>query len=176
MDGLDATDTTQNTTQDDLKKLSPSGVSAMQGDDYSDTNPSKEGSDFEHLMNNDVFKGSGIKRIVVHAEDNPHLEKINDIGLTKSRRITDAYWKEDGSVWEFKHGYEKGKIDDDQLEDLSLMEKAGYVYANENGKKVKLPVTSINYVFATKAGAEHNADGRATFWYLDENKELQLLE
>jgi len=168
--------------------LSPKGKSAMQGlteqkiessvpsETIEPPNPSKKGSDFESWAREELFEGNA-KRIIIYPEDNRQLNKLGDgIGLTKERRITDAYWKEDGSIWELKSGYQKGGIDQDQLYEYSLMEQAGEVRVREGGNKIKLPVTSINYLFDTKAGALANQSGEANFWYLDENKNVQHLE
>jgi hypothetical protein len=122
-----------------------------------------------------VFGGKA-HRIYIRSEDNTHLEKIDDFGLKKSERRTDAYWKDDGSIWEIKSGYKKGAIDDEQLDDYFLMQQAGFVNVEQDGKKKKLPVTSVNYIFDSVEGAKKNWDARATFWYLNEKKELLLFE
>jgi hypothetical protein len=177
-------------TQRSDVSLSTEGVRAMQGqselgktdsappqDDI--PNPSQKGSDFETWAENEVFHGEA-RRLVVHPEDNLHLNGFGDgVGITKDRRISDAYVDADGSIWELKSGYEKGGIDQDQLYEYSLMEQAGHVYIRDGGSIEKIPVKSINYLFETKTGAEANAShlkGIATPWYKDENGKVQLLD
>jgi hypothetical protein len=46
----------------------------------------------------------------------------------------------------------------------------------EGDNLVELPVTSINYLFDSKENAKANFCGEATFWYLDENDPLKLLQ
>jgi hypothetical protein len=172
------------------KGPSPKGVAAMQGEPMAEAkkkpspaplaqdvpNPSQKGSNFENWARQELFDGQA-RRITVLPEDNPKLDRLADgVGISKERRIADAYWKEDGSIWELKSGYQKGGIDQDQLYEYSLMEEAGYVNARVGGKKEKLLVTSVNYLFDSKAGAEANRSGAATFWYVDEKGKVQLLD
>jgi hypothetical protein len=59
------------------------------------------------------------------------------------------------------------------------MQDAGFVNVREGNEIREVPVTSINYAFQTKEGAENNRNhigGDATIWYVDENGELQLLD
>lgn len=139
----------------------------------------QKGSDFEQLAPTEVFHGDA-RRLVIRPEDNEHLDKLGDgVGITKAHRISDAYVDADGSLWELKAGYGTGGIDQDQLYEYSLMEEAGYVKIRDGDKLVNTPITSINYLFDTKAGAMANAHhlrGRATPWYRDEEGNVQLLE
>jgi hypothetical protein len=156
------------------EQLTSTGKTAMQGE--AGINPPQKGSNFENWTRKDLFEGQA-QRITIHPEDNPHLDRLGDgVGISKERRFADAYWKEDGSIWEMKSGYPKGGIDQDQLYEYSLMEQAGYVNVRQDGKNVKLPVTSINYLFDTKEGALANQSGEAAFWYLDEKGNVKLLE
>lgn len=171
-------------------KLTSEGMKAIQGNErYSENettipealgdqgipNPAQKGSDFENWARKELFNGDA-KRVTVYPEDNKHLDDLgDDVGITKNRRITDAYWTDDGSLWELKSGYEKGGIDKDQLYEYSLMEQAGYVNARVGNKKENLPVKSINYLFATEAGARANQSGEATFWYVDKQGKVKLL-
>lgn len=142
-------------------------------------NPAQKGSDFEQWAATGVFSGDA-RRLVIQPEDNEHLDKLGDaVGITKSRRISDAYVDADGSVWELKAGYGTGGINQDQLYEYSLMEEAGYVRIRDGDKLVDIPITSVNYLFDTKAGAlanAHSLRGRATPWYRDEEGNVQLLE
>jgi hypothetical protein len=172
--------------------LTPKGAGLIQGyaqDDKSNIdvpdltheriNSAQKGSDFERQVGDGIFEGEG-KRLVLLPEDNPHVDQIGDgVGISKNRRIFDVYWKEDQAIWELKSGYENSIIDRDQLEEYSLMEQAGYIYARENGKKTEYPVKSVNYLFETKKGAETNKpylDGYATTWYLNDKKEIVYLD
>jgi hypothetical protein len=170
--------------------LSDTGTQAMQGKPESHTadststeddvsNPAQKGSDFETWARSEVFHGDA-RRLVIRPEANEHLDRLGDgVGITKNRRISDAYLDSDGSVWELKAGYEAGGIDQDQLYEYSLMEDAGCVYLRDGDNVEKAPVTSINYLFETKAGAVANArdlGGRATPWYRDEEGGVQMLE
>jgi hypothetical protein len=172
------------------KSPTPKGVAAIRGEAKVENktrltptppaqdvpNPSKKGSDFENWARQELFEGKA-KRITVLPEDNPKLDRLaGGVGISKERRIADVYWKEEGSIWELKSGYQKGGIDQDQLYEYSLMEEAGYVNARVGGKKEKLPVTSVNYLFDSKAGAAANQSGEANFWYVDEKGKVQLLD
>lgn len=156
----------------------------MQGQELSSPakevlNPSRKGSDFETWASQNIFRGEG-RRLTIHSEDNPQLDKIGDgVGITKDRRVTDVYLAADGAIWELKSGYEKGGLDRDQLFEYSLMEQAGYVYAREGDKVTKAPVTSVNYLFETETAARANEPylrGQAAPWYVDKEGKLQLLE
>ncbi len=167
------------------EKLLPKGIAAAQGNTESHpsqddvVSPSQKGSDFENRVREEVFQGEG-KRLIIHPEDNPHLDKFGDgVGISKNRRIADVYSTADGAIWELKSGYEKGGIDQDQLFEYSLMERAGHVYTREGGEKVKVPVTSINYLFETETAAQANEPylrGLAAPWYMDKNGKVQLLK
>jgi hypothetical protein len=175
----------------DLEKgPTPKGVAAMRGEETVEAkatpsptppahdipNPSQKGSDFENWARQELFEGKA-RRITILPEDNPKLDRLADgVGISKERRIADAYWKEDGSIWELKSGYKKGGIDQDQLYEYSLMEEAGSVNVRVGGRKEKLPVTSVNYLFDSKAGAKANQSGAATFWYVDEKGKVKLLD
>lgn len=159
--------------------LSEKGVRAIQGADAEKVNSGRKGSDFEHWARDDVFSGES-RRLTMRPEDNKHLDKYGDgLGLTKSR-TSDGYISADGDIWELKSGYEKGGIDEDQLLEYSMMEDAGHVFIRDDeGKKVEVPVRSVNYLFETKSGAAANAtdlQARATVWYRDKNGKVQLFE
>jgi hypothetical protein len=159
--------------------LSERGISAMQGTSAEKVNSGQKGSDFEQWGRAEVFKGES-HRLTALPEDNEHLDEYGDgLGLTK-RRSSDSYVDEEGSLWDLKSGYEKGGIDEDQLLEYSMMEDAGHVFIRDDKGQIKdVPVTSINYLFETKAGAAANAtdlQGRATAWYKDENGKVQLYD
>jgi hypothetical protein len=177
-------ETTEINAPDQAKELSYQGMVNIQGTETASTshdsrNTAQKGADFEHRVQSDIFKGKG-KRLTLQPEDNHHLDKIGDgVGITKNRRISDIYWSEDKSLWELKSGYENSTIDRDQLEEYNLMERAGYVYTREGDRKNKVPVASVNYLFESKKGAEHNKphiDGYASTWYLNEKGDMELLK
>jgi hypothetical protein len=172
--------------------LTPKGIGLVQGntqdnksniDDFDQPddrlNSAQKGSDFERQVREGIFEGEG-KRLVLLPEDNPNIDRLGDgVGISKNRRICDVYWKEDQAIWELKSGYENSIIDRDQLEEYSLMEQAGYIYAREDGKKIEYPVKSINYLFDNKDGAKTNKpylDGYANTWYVNEKKQIVYLE
>jgi len=158
------------------------GIQSIQGTDTAvsePANPAQKGSDFEKSASTEVFHGEA-RRLVIRPEDNGHLSEIDDdVGITKGRRISDAYVDQDGAIWELKSGYEKGGIDQDQLYEYSLMEQAGYVNVRKGNEIEEVPVKSVNYLFETKAGAEANASalrGMAAPWYRDEAGGVQLYQ
>lgn len=159
------------------REITPTGQSAMQGGD--DDSPSKKGSDFEKWARTEIFKGEA-RRLTLHPEDNAHLDQLGDgVGISKERRITDAFVDSDGAIWELKSGYEKGGLDQDQLFEYSLMEQAGYVNVREGHHLSKVPIKSINYLFATESAAQMNEPylrGLATPWYVDHKGRVQLLK
>ena len=161
------------TIQTSSSAINSEGVKSIQG------GPEK-GSQFEKRMNRDVFNKEDSTRLVLYPEDNPHLDDAGDgVGITKSKRITDGYIKDDGSIWELKSGYETNLIDHDQLYEYSLMEDAGYVNVRVGDQVEKFDVNSINYLFETKQGAENNAShlrGYATTWYVDDTGNIQSLD
>lgn len=159
--------------------LSERGIRAVQGAKVEKVNSSRKGSDFEHWARDEVFSGES-HRLTMRPEDNEHLNDYgDDLGLTK-RRTSDGYINTDGDIWELKSGYEKGGIDEDQVLEYSMMEDAGHVFIRDAaGKKVEVPVRSVNYLFETEAGAAANADAlraRATVWYRDEDGKVQLFK
>lgn len=161
-------------------QLESTGMRAMQGIEPASeqNNSAKKGSDFEKWAGENVFHDEA-RRLAILPEDNLHLDEYGDgVGITKNRRISDAYLDRDGAIWELKSGYEKGGIDRDQLYEYSLMEDAGYVKVRNGDQIEEVEVKSVNYLFETKAGAEANAAhlrGFATPWYKDEQGNIQLL-
>lgn len=173
---------TENMAEQTAKsQLEPTGMRAMQGIEPTSeqNNPAKKGSDFEKLAEEEAFKDE-TKRLTILPEDNIHLDDYGDgVGITKNRRISDAYVDQDGSLWELKSGYEMGGIDRDQLYEYSLMEDAGYVNVRNGDQIEKVKINSINYLFETKAGAAANVAhlrGFATPWYIDEQKKVHLFK
>jgi hypothetical protein len=143
------------------------------------SNPAQKGCDFEKWAGENVFHNEA-RRLTILPEDNLHLDEYGDgVGITKNRRISDAYLDQDGALWELKSGYAKGGIDRDQLYEYSLMEDAGYVLVRNGEQLEDVEVKSVNYLFETKAGAAANAvhlRGFATPWYKDEQGNIQLIE
>ncbi len=139
----------------------------------SDNNPAQKGSDFENKIREKYFDGE-TRRITIYAEDNEHLKPIDGEGITQSKRQTDIFIDKDGTIWEIKAGYQNGGIDQQQLDEYSLMEEKGYVYVRDGDKKVKTKITGVNYLFDTREGAAKNYSTYATFWYLDANGEITL--
>ena len=161
----------------------PKIQSSMQGKDNKSSlepiNSAQKGSKFEKSASTEVFHDEA-RRLVVYPEDNLHLDQIDGgVGVTKNRRITDAYVDQDGAIWELKSGYEKGGIDQNQLYEYSLMERAGYINVRKGDEIEKVPVNSVNYLFETKEGAKANNNmlrGMATPWYRDETGNIQLFQ
>lgn len=153
----------------------PTGADGGESND----NSAQKGSRFETWARQEVFNGKGA-RLAVRPEDNPQLDKLGDgVGITKDRRVTDVYLDDEGAIWELKSGYEKGRIDQDQLFEYSLMEQAGHVNVREGDEIKKVKVTSVNYLFETQAAAHANEPylrGLATPWYVDNAGQVQLLE
>lgn len=155
--------------------LSEKGIRAMQGQTPERINSGLKGSEFEAKKSD--YLGDGVHRITVRPEDNAHLTDYGDgLGLVK-RRTSDGYIDKRGEIWEQKSGYEKGGINKDQIHDYMTMEDAGYVNIRDaGGNIVKTPVTSVNYLFDSKAGADANAAdlGGLTTWYVDKDGHVQL--
>lgn len=168
---------------EDTASLSDEGISAIQGDCSNEDKcitSAQKGSEFENRSANDVFSNRAERKLNIHLEDNTHLDKYgNGLGISKAKRIPDAYVSEDGELWELKSGYEDSEIDRNQLYEYSLMEQAGHVYVREEASIKKVPVNSINYLFETKGGACANASylkGLATVWFLEESGDVKLLD
>ena len=177
-------DTSENLDKPIRQSLGERGRRAMQGETQRNTvdgDRPTDGHEFERWANNQYFEGRG-RRLNVNMYDNcQHLDRTSDsgIGLSKERR-TDIYLDDTGEIWELKSGYEKGGIDEDQLDNYQNMLDAGYVYERDDQKeRVKRPVNSVNYLFGTKAGAEHNAskfaDRDIFVYYVDEANTVQHL-
>jgi len=140
-----------------------------------DARPATKGVEFEQWAEKHVFGDK--QRISIAPEHNQHLARVDDedLGLLK-RRVSDNYVSADGSLWDCKVYGEKSAIDEDQLRDYSLMEKAGYVFDTQ-GNRVE--VNSVNYLFSDRKAAEANAwrlRGYATAWYVDKTGAVKLLE
>jgi hypothetical protein len=145
----------------------------------------RKGSIFEQWANEHVFHGQKT-RITILKEKNPQLDWAAN---TTSQRSSDNFYRKhsDNSMWDFKLGYEGSKIDPKQLEDYALM--AGRKVVTEEFGALRMK--SVNYVFASKAGAENNLQEVVPwlrskvikdpsyelirFWYIDEAGTLKLL-
>ncbi len=106
-------------TADTPKKLTPHAITAIQGNpsdevdstapvarQNSEVNSTQKGSDFEQWVRQNLFKDDQARRIVIHSEDNPHLGRLGGgLSISKEYRVTEAYWKQDSSIWELKAGY-----------------------------------------------------------------------
>lgn len=139
------------------------------------SNSAQKGRDFEVWVCENIF-GAQAKRISIHLEDNVGM------AMTKDYRILDYYWREDGSLWEIKAGYQMGSIDQNQAEDLlSMLGKdfeGKHIYAREGGKKIRIPINSVNYIFDTKEGAKANfwAVSPARVWFIGDDDNLHLYD
>lgn len=139
------------------------------------SNSARSGSDFEAWVLENIFGGQA-KRISIHLEDNI------GVSMTKDYRILDYYWREDGSLWELKAGYQMGNVNRDQVEDLLEMLgedlEGKHIYAREGGKKIRIPINSVNYLFDTIEGAKANfwAVSPARVWFIGDDGTLQLYE
>jgi len=133
------------------------------------------GSRFERWAQEYVFGAK--RRITVQPENNTHLIRKDDDGLgLLKRRTSDNYVDEDGSLWDAKAYGVRSAIDQEQLRDYSLMERAGYVYDSDDNL---VQVKSVNYLFIDRFAAEANAwqlRGMATPWYVDDDGNLHVLE
>jgi hypothetical protein len=93
-------------------------------------------------------------------------------------RISDVYYKPDGSVWDAKLYQSGAEIDLGQLDDYRKMEEAGHIITADGQR---LPVKQINYVFSDRVAAEANVaglhvQGGAEAWYIDNHGVLQHLQ
>lgn len=133
------------------------------------------GAAFEQWASANVFHNK--QRIRVPIVLNQHLKQFDDEGLGLIQdRVSDNYVDVDGSLWDAKAYAEDSVIDRDQLRDYQLMERAGYVVDAEGNRT---PVTSVNYLFRSRAAAAKNVDylrGEATVWYVDDTGTVRLYE
>jgi len=127
----------------------------------------------------DIFGGEKT-RITVRAQDNPHLARHDDeagLGLHKSRRTCDHFIDKDGALWDSKAYGPNSVIDRDQLTDYNMMADAGYI-VDTNG--IRHNVTSINYLFSSRAGAERNygllSEASVFVWYRDDAGGIRCLQ
>ncbi|MBI4670493.1 MAG: hypothetical protein HY741_02335 [Chloroflexi bacterium] len=132
----------------------------------SDLRVDYSGAAFEQWAIANIFHDK--QRIGVPVLLNRHLSQIDEEGLGLLQdRISDNYVDKDGSLWDAKAYDEHSVIDRDQLRDYQLMERAGYVI-DAKGNRVR--ITSVNYLFSSRAAAEKNIDylrGEATVWYVE---------
>lgn len=130
---------------------------------------------FEQWASANVFHNK--QRIRVPIVLNQHLQQFDEEGLGLLQdRVSDNYVDVDGSLWDAKAYDENSVIDREQLRDYQLMERAGYVIDAEGNRT---PVTSVNYLFRSRAAAERNVDylrGEATVWYVDDSGAVRLYE
>jgi len=169
--------------ENDESRISPKpedDIAALDGR-LAQAEPAEKGAAFEQWSEQHIFGDK--KRIRIAPEHNQHLENVDyeknaegkGLGLLKGR-VSDNYVDADGSLWDCKMYAETSDIDEDQLRDYSLMERAGYVYDTQGNR---IEVTSVNYLFSNRAAADANAwrlHGLADAWYVDKNGSVQLLK
>lgn len=135
---------------------------------------SAAGSLFERWVNRHVFGqqvGAPRTRLRVRSADNPHMEHL------WQDRVSDVYYRPDGSVWDAKIYQSGAEIDVAQLDDYRKMEEAGFVI-NADGQRQT--ISSINYIFSDRAAAAANkstlhVQGGAEAWFIDDQGILQHL-